>query len=202
MADLGVFANALRYPKQTFREQGKHASLSSALAYMAAAGIISGLINAVSRIITGVAAAPFIHIVTAVLSLIIMPVVAVASILIWSGIYFLFSKVLKGTGTYTQQTYLISLYQAPLTIISSLLPFITAILFLFAPRPVSVLLIILGALALTIYSFYVLAAALQVAHGFGFGKALAVAVIPSIVLMAIIALMAGLFIYGLANAGL
>ena len=91
--------------------------------------------------------------------------VAPVGFLIGSGIYWIIAKLLGGTGSYGEQTYLLATFAAPLMIVNGLLNLIP----------------LCGGLAIFLVLIYYLVLAyfaLQVAHDFSGNKALATVATP------------------------
>ena len=114
----------------------------------------------------------------AVAAVVVSPIMNVLFSLFISAVFLLFARLFGGRGSYTVQTHLMALIYAPYTIISGLLGLIPCLGGL-------------GQLAIFIYTFYLLTLALQAAHDFTAGKAVAIWLVP-------IAVLVVLFICGIA----
>ncbi len=177
-------------PEQlTFDQERSRATMEKALLGIVIAGVISGVLGAV-RLATGLAALSLINIPTTydkelgeipgfnlapllpVLSaaaagwgVLVAPIGAVIGLLLFSGIIYVFAVLLKGRGTFTTQTYLLSIFWAPLTIISAAAGLVPC----------------LGGMVsgmLFLYSFYPLTLAIASAHEVTAGRAIAIWAIP------------------------
>lgn len=100
------------------------------------------------------------------MSIILVPVFFLISV----GIYYLIARLLGGTGDYGSYAYLIATFQAPITILNAILALIP-----FLGGCIAFLLTLYG-LVLTYY-------ATKVAHGLTSGKAIAVVLIPVLVVL-------------------
>jgi hypothetical protein len=105
--------------------------------------------------------------------------------LIGSFIYHLLAKVMGGVGEYSTLAYLMATYQAPLTIASSVLSIIPALG---------------GCLAflLSIYSYVLSYYAIKANYGLSSGKAIAIVLIPIVVIFLLLTCFAVVIIGGIA----
>ncbi|UCG94956.1 MAG: YIP1 family protein [archaeon] len=188
MIDFNLWKEVLLNPKETFKKQEKNADLGKATVHLVIAGLIAGFIGGLAAAagltatggmaglgpgITGAG----LGIIAFVGSLIITPIVSVVGWLVGSAILYVFALIFQGKGNYTTQSYLLGLYWAPLIIITAILgiiPFIGGILnFLVA-----------------LYGLYLLTMALKQAHKVSTGKAVAIWIIPVIVLAVLVSILA------------
>lgn len=163
--------DALSKPGQTFRKERGKASLSEAVKHMGLAGLIAGAINAAAVLLT-LSSTAF----SAILSLllvILMPIILIISLLIGSGIIYLLAKLFGGKGDYNTQTYLFSLYQAPILLLTTLVAFIPLV-----GWAINV--------AIAAYSLYLLTLALKETHKYSTSRAVATWLVPSLLLIAIV----------------
>lgn len=187
---IKLWKEALLNPKQTFKKEKKKADLGSAVKQVFIAGLIAGIITALVEFSS-----------ESLITLVSSPIAAILGLLLGSGFYYLFARLFGGKGSYREQTYLIAIYSAPLSIISSVVSSILILsavadsLFLLAP-------FLLVSLGLFVYSLYLLTLAFKEAHGLSTGKAILTWLIPLIIVFVIIvlALLAYVFIVGIYSA--
>lgn len=159
--------DALVKPKDAFKREKKGASLSEALKHIALGGFIAGAISVLLAVGNfGL--------------LILMPISAILGLIISSGIFYLFARLFKGKGEYGTQTYLFSLYQAPLLPIASI---------------ASVVPVLGGAanIAINIYSLYLATLALKETHKYSTGRAVATWLVPAILIAALFVILVSAF---------
>lgn len=166
--------DALTKPKETFKKEKKNASLSEAAKNIGLAGLIAGIIQA---IVTLALSTSLFSVVFAAASIVLMPIVSIIAMLIGSGVLYLLAKVFGGKGNFNTQTYLFSLYQAPIILIATLVSFI----------PVAG--IIIG-FVIELYALYLLTLALKETHNYSTGKAIATWLVPMIILIVITLILA------------
>ena len=182
---IKLWKEALLNPKQTFKKEKKKADLGSAVKQVFIAGLIAGIITALVEFSS-----------ESLITLVSSPIAAILGLLLGSGFYYLFARLFGGKGSYREQTYLIAIYSAPLSIISSVVSSILILsavadsLFLLAP-------FLLVSLGLFVYSLYLLTLAFKEAHGLSTGKAILTWLIPLII---VLALLAYVFIVGIYSA--
>ncbi len=171
--------DALTKPKETFGREKKNASLSEAAKHIGLAGLIAGAVSAAITLLT-VSLSTFSTI--ALFLVILLPISSIISLIIGSGIIYLFAKLFGGRGGYNTQTYLFSLYQAPILLLTTLIAFIP-----FAGALINI--------AIAVYSLYLLTLALKEAHGYSTGRAVATWLLPIavIIILAIAAFFMGGF---------
>ncbi|MBI4498270.1 MAG: YIP1 family protein [Chloroflexi bacterium] len=104
-----------------------------------------------------------------VVGVIVAPLAALIGFFVWAGVLFLVAKVLGGPGDFVAHSYLLSLSAAPLTAINGVLSIIPC-------------LALLAAIPVFIYQLVLTTLALQSAHRFTVGRAIAVWLIPVAVL--------------------
>ena len=174
-----IWKNALLNPKKTFKKEKRKADLTLGAKYILIASVIGGVISAILSF----------NVASALFFIILYPLLSLVGWLINSGIYYVFARLLGGKGNYTKQSYLIALYVAPLSIISSIILSIPT---------VGVWL----SLLVTVYGLYLLTFALKEAHGYSTGRAVMSWLIPVIILLIFVAIGVGLFFaYALSNYG-
>ena len=175
--EFKTWLDALIYPKETFRAEKERASLGDAIKNVGLAGLICGVIfGLLFGLFGGLSFGDITFLIIALmLSIIVFPIVIIISLLFESLIFFILAKILGGGGDFSTQTYLISLFTAPLVIIS-LVQFIPVIGW------------ILGILIM-LYSLYPLTIALRESHGFSIARAILTWLIPYIVLILILILL-------------
>ncbi len=161
-----IWIRAITQPSQATYEallQEEHTpTLGKAAGWMALAGLIAGIIQGLFSGSPGsVLCSPF----SAVLAAIFFA--------IFSLILLVIARALGGEGDLDSQSYLLAAAQAPMTIVSAILGIIPLV----GP--------LLGFLA-SLYTLWLNAIALQVAHGYSMGKALLTVLIPAIVVFALI----------------
>ncbi len=126
------WAGALAHPTQTFKEEKSNATLGYGAKSILVSGLIGGLILGIAMFVNigntlGILG-PFAGLFSGVLGfffliilLIITPISVILSWLIGSGFLYVVAKAFSGKGTYTKQSYIISLYSAPIFVISAIL---------------------------------------------------------------------------------
>jgi len=167
MLDFNVLFNTwskvlTRPSVEVFDEEAPKADLTQAIVVMVLTGLVSGLLGGLLRLVFtagryGIRA----WIIGTIVSPIFYPIV----FLIGSGILYLIARALGGQGDFNTQTYLISLFAAPLGMASGVL----------GPIP---LLGGLISLAISIYQLLLLTYALVSAHKYETSKAIITWAIP------------------------
>lgn len=165
--------DALTKPKETFRKERKNASLKEAAKHIGLAGLIAGAISAAITLLT-LSSAAF-SIIYALFLLILTPISSILSLIIGSSILYLLAKLFGGKGDYSTQTYLLSLYQAPMLLLTTMVAFI--------PLAGAVINI-----AIAVYSLYLLTLALKETHNYSTGRAVATWLLSMIILAVVAAL--------------
>lgn len=205
-----IWRNALTKPRETFARESKKGGIREALMHAGLAGLIQGIITAATMMLLpafsslgAVAGGTFVALM-AVMMIILMPIGAMISILIVSGVYYLFAKLLGGNGTYDKQTYLYAIFYAPLAVILAVLALIpTVIMFLPGMTMVSSLIGMTLRLLVCIYMVYLLTLALKEVHKYSTGKAILTWLIPALILGVIILVFVGAILSIIAaNPGL
>lgn len=171
---------------ETFSAQRPYASGRNTLLGMTIAGIISGVIIAVSQAIAAMsvwgsaslssdrtAAICGEMIIKVILWAIISPIVSIIVLYIVSGIIQVVAKFLGGEGSFTEQTFCFSLIQAPISIVSSITSVIPKV------GPLISMLLTIGGLILH-------AQAIRSVHGLSLGLAFVAIVLPLIIPLACI----------------
>lgn len=175
---FSLWLDALIRPEETFKRERHNASLGDAMLNVGAAGLISGIMlgllvflltaiipSAGKDVILGFGILGFIVVVVG------YPILSVFGLLMGSSIIFIVAKIFGGKGDFTTQTYLFSLFMAPISIIQ-ILGFIP-------------LIGILVSLIVGLYSLYLYVVALREVHSFSTGRAILTILIPAV--LAIIA---------------
>lgn len=106
--------------------------------------------------------------------------IAVAVFALVVGIYHLVAKMFQGQGTFSQLAFAMSSFQVPLTVISAIIAAIPYVNLLTFP--------------VAIYNLILTILAVKATHQFSTGKAVAVVVIPVVVILAILGVIIGLSI--------
>ena len=189
MTDLWM--NALKKPKETFSAEKKNADFTTGAIYILIAGVIAGIIGWLTTMMYAAqikaALGPMASLMPTtgggafVTNVIVGPIMSVISWIIFGGIILIFAKILGGKGSFVQQLYLMSLYMAPLAILTAILgliPIIGGIL----------------GLLLMLYGLYLLTLATKEAHGFSIGKAVLSWLIPVIILALLMLMIVGMAI--------
>lgn len=169
------WSDALIKPKDTFRAEKKNASLSDAVKNMGVAGIIAAAINVsilVPFVLSGseITKLFMLEFITSILA----PIFALILLFASSAGYYIFAKILDGKGNYKTQTYLLSVYQSPILVITTLIDLI----------PVAGA--IINRLIIGIYSLYLVTIALRETHDYSTGRAIASWLLPSLILLIIV----------------
>lgn len=181
----------------TFDAQQPKADLTKAVVGVLIAGVVSGVISAILVLIFGAAGvlggggigSAAAGVAGAIFSLIFTPIFAVVGVLVGSAILLAFARIFGGTGTYTVQTYLISLFYAPLSIVTTI----------FGRIP------ILGALislAVGIYEIVLITWAIKSTHRVTTGRAVLIWLVPGLIIGVIVlgcVAVAGLALLGLSS---
>jgi len=160
--------NALTKPKETFKKEKKNASLKEAIKNIGLGGLIGGVAAFISLTLT--TSSPFF----ALSYIISVPIASIISLIISSAVFYLFAKLFGGKGNYNLQTYLISLYRAPL------LPIVN----LFAVIPLGGIIIRIAA---EIYAIYLTTLALKETHNYSTGRAVATWLVPALIVTVFVA---------------
>ena len=183
-----IWKDALTKPKETFAKQAKKGGIREALMHSALGGLIQGLLLAATLALLpgysslgAIAGSAFIA-VMAVVMIIVSPIASMISVLIISGVFYLFAKLFGGNGTYDKQTYLYAIFYAPLAVISSVLALIPAIM-MFVPglTMVSTVLGMTIRLLVFVYTVYLLTLALKEVHKYSTGKAVLTWLVPVLI---------------------
>ncbi len=124
--------------RASFDEARPHSDLGLAVLGIALAGLVAAVLNFLSTIVFGAtvmglaglipgedfaeAVLPtFMSVFGSGVGIVLGPVVTVAGFLILSGVLYVVAMILGGEGSFTEQSYLLSLFQAPLNIVTSVL---------------------------------------------------------------------------------
>ena len=181
MIDFELWKNALLKPSETYKKKG---GFSEAVKQLVIAGLIGGFFTGLGSLI-GLSAggsygslAGLIGPLAFIGSLILTPIVAVIVVLIVSVVLYVMAMILGGKGKFESQTYYISVYYAPIIILTSIFSLI--------PVAGGILSLLLG-----LYSLYLLTMAMKYTHSFTIMKAVLTWLIPCIVIVGLIVLVAG-----------
>ncbi len=170
---FALWRSVLVEPRAVFAQQVAKADLGKAVLWFALGGAISTLLSTLFsfKIILAVP--------IAIAAAVAVPVL----MLLASLVVFLFARIFGGKGSFSQQTYLISLYQPPLGILRAaagvafgLVPFLgngLSAFFVFATA---------------VYELYLLTLALKAVHGFGKFRAILSWAIPLAIFAILVAL--------------
>ena len=184
--DFELWKNAITNPKETFKKEEKKANIGEGVKQIGIAGLITGAIVGIAAMvglsyagsvlgIPGMTAGTGLGVVALLSSIIMTPIFMVIYWILGSGIIYIFSMIFGGKGSFTKQSYLIAIYYAPIMVITSILGIIPVL----GP--------IIGFIV-ALYSLYLLTMALKQAHKVSTGKAVAIWLVPMIVVMVIVAI--------------
>ncbi|MEM7034878.1 MAG: Yip1 family protein [Chloroflexota bacterium] len=189
-----TWKNVLTQPGEPVFEQERAkptATLQTALIWIVVAAVIAAIFSAISALISS-----FFNVGSAFLSSDLPPEAAAImggvgggtafgafcftligapiGFLIGSGIYMLIAKLLGGTGTFEEQTYLLATFTAPIMIVNSV---------------ISVVPILGGCVSIfiTIYQLVLTYYAIKVSHGMESGRAIATVLIPIVIVFLCVA---------------
>jgi len=186
--DFKLWKEVLVNPVKTFKKQEKKSNLTLGALNILIAGVVAGFFYGL-LIMSGFSTAGYMQGLRAgimgtgvgvmgfVLSIVTFPIVYLVSWFITSGILYLFAVVLGGKGTFTKQSYLMALYQSPLIVIQTILLSIPII------GPIISLLV-------GIYGLYLLTLALKQVHKVSTGKAIAIWLLPGVIVIALLIIVA------------
>lgn len=201
---FNLWKEALIHPKETFKKEKANASLLKAIRNVGIAGLISGLflglfysiillLGGTSIFFPNIRDVNFLTLYSVTI-LILLPIFCIILILFESLVYFIFAKILGGKGKYTQQIYLMSLYWAPILIISTIVLILEFL---------HIAIYAITALVLLLYNLYLVTMALKETHEFSTIRAVLSWVIPlvilTIILISFIVFLAGLIFLQLGN---
>ncbi len=187
MIDFKIWKEVLTKPVEAFKKEEKKADLGKGAMHLIIAGVIAGFISGLA-VLFGITAVGTmggfdsmvmgagVGVFAFIASLILTPIMSVIGWLIGSGIIYVFAMIFKGKGNFTNQSYLLALYGAPLMVINSILgiiPFIGPIL----------------AFLVWLYGLYLLTMAIKQVHKVSTGKAVAIWLIPVVVVAVIAAVL-------------
>lgn len=185
---LYLWKDALIHPKETFQKEKGNASLRKAIMNVLIAGIIPGIfilvfqafiLSEITKVVAPIFNIPPFGFFELFLFLFVFFLIAyIFHLLIISFILFISAKILQGNGSFTTQTYLISIFFAPLILISifNLIPVLN----------------FFTSIVIGIYSLYLLTLSLQETHEFSTLKAVLTWLIPGILFVILIVLFVGI----------
>lgn len=187
----------------SFEAEKGRASVEKAIISMAIAGLVAGVAAAIQGLILYTLLAPLYSQgpfgalgrggegFGALANIITMPIGAIIGLFIGSGILWVIAYVLQARGDFMTQTYLISMFESPLYIISAVLGIIPCIG-------------ALAGLAISIYALYPLTNALRATHNIPTNKAVLIWAIPLAILIVLglcIAIVAGAALLAILGGG-
>ncbi|MEM2918100.1 MAG: YIP1 family protein [Candidatus Altiarchaeota archaeon] len=190
---LYLWKDALIHPKETFQKEKGNASLRKAIMNVLIAGIIPGIfilvfqafiLSEITKVVAPIFNIPPFGFFELFLFLFVFFLIAyIFHLLIISFILFISAKILQGNGSFTTQTYLISIFFAPLILISifNLIPVLN----------------FFTSIVIGIYSLYLLTLSLQETHEFSTLKAVLTWLIPGILFVILIVLFVGILMISL-----
>ncbi len=164
----------------TFSEEKSQANWTSVWCQLLILGLVSALLYILALLITPLQIASVqgmdpatLRLVTLIFSAVVILVATPCSFFAASGVLYLFAHLFKGTGSYLEQTYTLTLLGVPIVVLSSLLLLIPTVgnWVAFIPH---------------IYSLVLLVLALQAVHHLGRGRALAVILVPAAILLLLV----------------
>jgi hypothetical protein len=166
---------------QQLLEEEPSPSLGTALLWMIVAGVISAVVSGILSFITGFG--EFFDLTSLLCGLVAVPIGACIGFLIVSGVYFVAAKVFGGEGMFGRQSYLLAAAYAPMGIISAVLVAIPMV----GPWL---------SLVCSLYTIWLTILALQAAHRFGTGRAIASVLAPLLIIVIPICLITILLLVG------
>jgi hypothetical protein len=123
-------------------------------------------------------------------------VAGLISYIIYSGLYYLFARILGGKGEFVVQSYLLSLVYAPFTLVFGIF---SPLMLLGTVKPMLGIIPLLIFLPVSILALIMTLRALKSAHGYGTGAALGTLLLPGIVFCCIGVLLSTLLAESLMN---
>lgn len=114
MEKFKKWVDALVHPKETFRKERERASFSEAIINIGIAGFIGGLFHSIFLITKGE------ELLSTLTFIIASVVIWINFLIIISGVLYIIAISLGGVGSFVIQTYLISLFYAPILIVSAI----------------------------------------------------------------------------------
>ncbi len=179
MSDLlpiELWKSAVMSPKETFAKEKANASIMGGAKQLAVGGAIAGFVTGLFTF------NPISMVVMSILFAIIMPI----ALLIGTGIYWIFAKLLGGKGSFSAQYYVTALYAAPLSI----------------PGAIPIVGMLVG-----LYEIYLAFLTIREVHELSTGKTIAVLLIPALIVIvlailamgAVLALIGGMGLSGLES---
>lgn len=198
--NFGNWFKSLVNPAEVFREEKKNADLFEAIKNVGVAGSAAGVVYALifgvflfffanmMEGIIGVKADIGIALVLTIITIIILyPIFTIIGFLIASGFLFISAKIFGGKGSFTTQTYLISLPYAALILIEVVLGILNMI-------PFIGFLFSLLSLLVFIYLLSPLTIALKETHNYSTIRAVLTWLLPGIIIMILFVILIILFI--------
>jgi len=181
---INTWINAFMKPTETLTSEKGNASFGKGLVNYVVAGLLAGIVTYVVTAAGFGAAGAFGGVVATLASpfMIVTSIIgAIIGSIIGGAIIWVIAKVLGGTGSFTQQYFLASLY-APVAALLSSIPLV--------------------GLLVGLYSIYLLYKTMMIAHGLSSGRAIAVIVILVVVIFILVMIFAAMLLALLAAAGL
>jgi hypothetical protein len=188
-----TWKKVLMEPKKAFAQMKGKPDLMVAAKHLVVAGVISGAIVAVIALLglgamLGAGGAA-IGGAVGLMALITTPIALLIGWMIISIVLLVFAKLLGGKGDFAKHSYIIAMYLAPLTVLSTIVGLI----------PIAGG--ILGALV-SLYGLYLLTLGMMYAHGFDMVKAALVWIIPMALVIVLVMVMGVALLGALAGGAL
>lgn len=180
---LDVWADALKNPAKAFKDQSRsrHTLLMSS-GHLAISGLVAAIFMIASGHIGSYLPLMYIESLLGQLFWILLAVaIMIGSIIGWlviSGIIYLFARLLGGRGSYAQQSHLIAIYAAPLSIISNFITYFGGLAAMpINITPITVVLSVISTILLMYWAF-LLTVALRTEHKYSAEAAVMTWLIP------------------------
>ena len=181
MTMINSWINALTKPKETFAAEKANATIGKGVINFLIAGVITGvMIFVLSLVIPRLGSVP--GIAPNIFSVVLTPIGTIFWAFVGLGISFILAKILGGQGSFTSLFYLVSLYAVPIALLSwiPLLGFLVAL-----------------------YAVYLFFLALKESLTLSTGKAIAVIIIPLVligILIAVVVAIVGVALFSAFGA--
>ena len=193
--NFGLWLEVLTKPVETIIKERQNENWRNALLNYSISGVVSGLIIGIALLIiiyfypaalgSEASLIPSNPVSLIPSTIILIPIIwaamLLASSLINTLVFWIFSKIFKGKGTYLKQYYLTSIYTAPVNILA-------AVFMLVPIAIVSIVLIII----LALYSIYGLFITLKATHEYSNTEAVLSIIAPVIIIFAVIFIIANM----------
>ena len=178
---LKIWKSVLIQPTKIFDLETQNANLLEGAKHLAIASVITALVSFLGQTLFGVRATGIPKLLPAggipglLADIVTGPITAIALWLFWSGVCYVFARFLGGKGDFITQSYLISLYSAPMMIIAGFVPLLVRVI-----PPLGFYGILTK--TLSVYSLYLLSLALNTSHKYGILKAVWTWIIAAVLL--------------------